>query len=713
MPQDEIQEKINDLNVKMGEIETLLKNLSDSSTRTPSVEERFKSKMQEMETRLIQLTSQLESPKAALQAAVKSQIERFESKIEQMSAERREQIFSIESDLKSKIEFVETRLSAIASDTEQHRRMVSKETEMVLRMERLEASLKRIYKEKDESTGELRDFINQKSETLQIYIDELRGKIKQEETPDAFLLRSRLTRLEEQFQKLKQQIPDTFSSEFQGRVQRIEERIQDVEAVMVHEISGKERQKEKDQLQNDIRQIQSKLDRELLKIDEALRSASHQLESGKTNWQQSYADLQERMKIHFKELETQIEELRSQSDHSQSQREKEKVLLREETKNEIQKFKEKLEVLDTRAEKNTSALTDKFKSLESAAQAGIEECKIQVRQTEQKLKDATSDLSVKVFEAALQNRNWKALEDKMADEFHQVKVESLKDGRRFNERFHRHIVERFHQKVRQTGTAFGVILFLAIVGLGAYFHFWIGHQIRHSMSAQFAQPELKDVLRHSAFQMVPVLLEKVSAHLISEAHEKLRAQQEAFERYSEDIKLKYDQSYRVVSDEAYLIKERHKMSDWEEEALVLGSRQAYESIKRYLTSRQELALIAGAILKRVSKIYTSLNRVQSFTLSYESSGKVLKNAEIPKEGLLNFLAKDLQWEARAKAAELLAACPEEGVSQALLKAAQEDPHLEVLRNALISFEKITGYKGSDPLDPASALVWWEESHPAT
>src|SRR5205807_9770420 len=78
------------------------------------------------------------------------------------------------------------------------------------------------------------------------------------------------------------------------------------------------------------------------------------------------------------------------------------------------------------------------------------------------------------------------------------------------------------------------------------------------------------------------------------------------------------------------------------------------------------------------------------------------------EDLLSELRHGEDWRDRAKSAEILATRRVKSVADALFDAAENDSHLEVMRNAVLSFCTITGYQKKDVFGEADLAGWWQE-----
>jgi chromosome segregation ATPase len=167
---------------------------------------------------------------------------------------------------------------------------------------------------------------------------------------------------------------------------------------------------------------------------------------------------------------------------------------------------------------------------------------------------------------------------------------------------------------------------------------------------------------------------------------------------------------RDLTDAVDTLKQYQSFVKLENAAIREGRRAAMDAlvqIKQGPTDRAT-AETAELSLSRIESFYETSNRTGDITLKYRSdSGLEYTNYTIPPAVLISYLEKDSDWKVRAKAAEILGLWKSQGVPESLLKAAQQDPHLEVVRNALQSFQTITGYRCAESLNVSAAKTWWE------
>jgi hypothetical protein len=149
-----------------------------------------------------------------------------------------------------------------------------------------------------------------------------------------------------------------------------------------------------------------------------------------------------------------------------------------------------------------------------------------------------------------------------------------------------------------------------------------------------------------------------------------------------------------------------------EGAAVQGDAGAFTKLVTYKSGDHTLddAAQAAALESKGMYIIGSRGKGISIAFTYNDGTKVTDDKIAT--GILEstFLLNQTQhWEARDKAAELLADRREIGVVELLLRSMQADPNLWVRRAALRSFESQTNYQEHDVFDFDGAADWWTKN----
>ena len=87
----------------------------------------------------------------------------------------------------------------------------------------------------------------------------------------------------------------------------------------------------------------------------------------------------------------------------------------------------------------------------------------------------------------------------------------------------------------------------------------------------------------------------------------------------------------------------------------------------------------------------------------------MKNEQVPTNLLIEHLLNADEWKVRVRAAFCLKTKKEKEAIDALAISINNDKILDVVKESLISFERLTGYDNPDVLDGSFAIQWWEKN----
>ena len=226
--------------------------------------------------------------------------------------------------------------------------------------------------------------------------------------------------------------------------------------------------------------------------------------------------------------------------------------------------------------------------------------------------------------------------------------------------------------------------------------------ITDSITNKFAEPNIRVTLTEVAKNEAKAILKDE----IQPAITKFRTD---LDNYRTD----FSGGYNSLANEIEILQGRNKLVQLADSAIAEGNRSAFEeleNISKDLT-KDKLSKVARAEMLRVKKFYVGMSRIQGVDLALtDTEGNKIENEEIPTDALISgLLNKDVDWQLRAKAAELLKKCKEKKVPEKLLKAIQEDSNLDVVKTSLESFEAVTGFKSTDVFSYELVEKWWSEN----
>ena len=133
---------------------------------------------------------------------------------------------------------------------------------------------------------------------------------------------------------------------------------------------------------------------------------------------------------------------------------------------------------------------------------------------------------------------------------------------------------------------------------------------------------------------------------------------------------------------------------------IAADRSALEELNRINRESGDASLksAAGAEIARIKCFWIGITRLKGQEISViELDGKEKKAKDFTTDELIQEMLSNPQWSVRALAAQALRKRKEKGVPEALIKCVKSDRNLEVVKDAMITFEGVTGYDSPDVL----------------
>lgn len=230
-----------------------------------------------------------------------------------------------------------------------------------------------------------------------------------------------------------------------------------------------------------------------------------------------------------------------------------------------------------------------------------------------------------------------------------------------------------------------------------------------SITEKFAEQNIKDTLQSVASQEARTIVQNE----VQPEAEKAKRQIAVFENYLNQMEVKFDAEYKSLAEQVSKLEKRDKLMQLADDAINEGNRQAYEELGQIandLTQGKDIRSAAYAEWWQVKRFYIGITRVKGKNLSrWQPDGtKVdVKNEDVGTQELIQALLTHKEWTVRVLAASILKNRKEKGVPEALLQAAHNDHNLDVVKEAIDSFESVAGYKGADVFGVEAAEVWWQ------
>jgi len=165
------------------------------------------------------------------------------------------------------------------------------------------------------------------------------------------------------------------------------------------------------------------------------------------------------------------------------------------------------------------------------------------------------------------------------------------------------------------------------------------------------------------------------------------------------------------------LEERNQLTRLADEAITRGSRSAFMQLASIAETSRDSSQVDGALaeLLRVKFFFASGTRSAAYTLPmvtlYPSAKSKKEEKLTQKELVALLLDAEKDWQVRRRVAFLLGDKRSYEVAEALAEAVRSDPSLDVIKEAVYSFEAITGYRSPDLFEMKDLLDWWDTNAP--
>jgi len=235
--------------------------------------------------------------------------------------------------------------------------------------------------------------------------------------------------------------------------------------------------------------------------------------------------------------------------------------------------------------------------------------------------------------------------------------------------------------------------------------------ITESITLKFAEPKIAKTLNLVAENQAHKIIEDNLNPAIQKAILSVNEKILFFEKDLEEFKEKYDLQLKKLAQEVNYLKNRNEVLKLSDEAIATGDATPFEQLQNIYDSSADEHIKKSALseILRVKNHFATMTRIKGVNVRYTDpkTGKEFTDSEIPTEALIQGLRERAPWQIRARTAQLLKERKEKQVPEALLDSVKNDEKLEVRKEALNSFESITGFSSRDVFDYTAAKKWWE------
>lgn len=232
---------------------------------------------------------------------------------------------------------------------------------------------------------------------------------------------------------------------------------------------------------------------------------------------------------------------------------------------------------------------------------------------------------------------------------------------------------------------------------------------------QFKEPKINNTMKEVAENQAKIIIENNLNPKIEKATLSISEKTNIFNKNLNQLKDNYDSQLKTLKTEVSYIKQRNDLFKLGDTAIAYGVATALDKLNNlYIDpdeTNEELKTIAISEILRIKSYFALMTRIKGVKLQWVNpkTKNIVTIDNFPTEKLIGILSKHENWKFRAKCAEHLRSRKEKGVPDALLNAIKSDPHLEVRKTAMDSFEHITGFKSSDVFAYTPASEWWDKN----
>jgi hypothetical protein len=234
--------------------------------------------------------------------------------------------------------------------------------------------------------------------------------------------------------------------------------------------------------------------------------------------------------------------------------------------------------------------------------------------------------------------------------------------------------------------------------------------VTNSITVKFAEPQISQTLNDVAENQAQKIIRKTLNPSIQKATTSINHKIESFDKDLQEFKKEYDSELRTLSKEVEYLKNRNIVLKLGDKSIATGNSTSFEELENIYnkSTDHDIKMVALSEALRIKNHFATMTRIKGVSISYTHGATQKKFIEknIPTEALIIQLKKDKKWQSRARIAVLLKDRKEKQVPDALLDAIKNDKKLEVRKEALRSFEAITGFTSRDVFKNNPATEWW-------
>lgn len=270
------------------------------------------------------------------------------------------------------------------------------------------------------------------------------------------------------------------------------------------------------------------------------------------------------------------------------------------------------------------------------------------------------------------------------------------------------VVSIFRKQLLTWGIAFLAIL-TGVTGLSLL---GIKKQVEkiaiQRIAKQFEEPYISSLMKQVAEQQSKSILEQQVNPEVTRFKNEVNSNIDEFDKYLTELKAKYEQDYASLSSEVTILKKRNEIMKLGDLGTQAADRSALEELEKISRESEDASLktAANSEIARIKSFWLGITRLKGRNLI--KNGEVKKDEDFTTAELIQTMLSNPKWDVRALAAQALRKRKEKGVPEALMKCIKNDRNLEVVKDAMKSFEGVTGYDSPDVFSSNYIEKWWVE-----
>ena len=282
---------------------------------------------------------------------------------------------------------------------------------------------------------------------------------------------------------------------------------------------------------------------------------------------------------------------------------------------------------------------------------------------------------------------------------------------RMLELFQRDVDSEIRRNVRffRLGSiAFVVVTLFSIFAASFAIYQFTSSLAMDRLDIEFSQPRIQKVIQQAATTRASEIIEARITPAINQANATIEQLEGELSSKVDNLLGQYQKDLENLRQEVDYQKKLREIQGLQHLAMN-GSYEAYASLERYESTDKSLKLAARSAALFTKGFYLTGTRVSGVEISKTlPDGTQVKNKKLDTAELIEFLLNDPKWEHRAKAASILGERKEYRIVEALLKSMNSDLSLDVRREALTAFERLTRFDANDVFAFQPAQKWYDE-----